>query len=227
MVVNMNLYTPGMTLAQLPDGLLWIAELLPGMAPIRDVTDVLRAQGYWGSYNVPYFTETYEACGDLAVEQKYGAIASYTKYARAQLIKRQQANITDLAGVQKLIRYNEWQTDPLSECPGCSPKGNPMLTLAARKDLIPANGTWGPWLQGGVFGSQLAVAQPFGAYDAKVTSYTLFTTRFAGYIQSGPTHDAQPAFDWRTAPQAASWSHLGQPDLFDFDWVFTPTLFDN
>jgi hypothetical protein len=228
MVVNMNLYEAGMALNELPDGLLWITEQLPGMAPIRDVTDVVRQKGYWESYNLPYFTETYIASGTQALQEKYGDIASYTKYARPQIIKRQQGNVTDLAGVQKLIRFNEWQTDPLSECPGCTPKSNPMLSIASRGDLIPAGGDWGKWLGAAETGGQLAGPTAFGAIDAKITSYSMFKNHFAGVVQSGPTHETQKAFQWSKSPAGklgATSSHVGQPDLFDFDWVFTPDFF--
>jgi hypothetical protein len=53
MVVDLTLFTPG---KELPDGVLWVAEQLPGLVVAADVTETL-LRGYWPSFNVPYFKE--------------------------------------------------------------------------------------------------------------------------------------------------------------------------
>ncbi|XP_049269769.1 putative phospholipase B-like 2 isoform X2 [Rhipicephalus sanguineus] len=51
MIIEYNKFKPGQ---QIPDGLLWILECLPGFLHKEDVTAVLRKQTYWASYNIPY-----------------------------------------------------------------------------------------------------------------------------------------------------------------------------
>ena len=41
---------------ELQDGLVWVAEQIPGLTLAKDVTQTLE-RGYWPSYNVPYFRE--------------------------------------------------------------------------------------------------------------------------------------------------------------------------
>ena len=41
---------------ELADGLVWVAEQIPGLTLAKDVTQTLE-RGYWPSYNVPYFRE--------------------------------------------------------------------------------------------------------------------------------------------------------------------------
>lgn len=41
---------------ELRDGLVWVAEQIPGLTLAKDVTQTLE-RGYWPSYNVPYFRE--------------------------------------------------------------------------------------------------------------------------------------------------------------------------
>merc|ERR1719216_766026 len=55
MVVDFNLFKPSM---ELPDGLLWVMEEIPGLVAGEDQTETLR-RGYWPSYNVPYYREVY------------------------------------------------------------------------------------------------------------------------------------------------------------------------
>ena len=43
---------------------------------------------------------------------------------------------------------------------------------------------------------------------------------------AGPTHEAQPVFDWETAPASVrAIPHAGQPQRFDFQWF--PTTQDH
>ena len=47
-------------LQELEDGLVWVAEQIPGLTLAKDVTQTLE-RGYWPSYNVPYFREVRHA----------------------------------------------------------------------------------------------------------------------------------------------------------------------
>eukprot|EP00759_Apiculatamorpha_spiralis_P009811 PhF_6_TR16958/c0_g1_i1/m.25585 len=220
MVVNMNLYTKGEQ-HQLPDGLLWIAEQMPGMCPYMDVTKTLQAQGYWASFNRPYLPEVYVESGTYSMYQKYGDYYSYTKYARPMIFARNATNIQSLDDLQRFMRYNNWQKDVLSKCPGCTPYvTNPKLSIAERGDLVPilnttrgdSWGVWAPFLHGPV---------AVGAIDAKITSKSLMSSSLVGVIVSGPTWDQQPPFQWSTSPVNNDVPHIGQVDLQAFAWYFT------
>lgn len=223
MVVDMNKYTPRTKPADLRDGVLFLAEQMPGMCPIIDVTYVLRNQSYWRSYNIPFLPEVYVESGTAAEKAYYGDFFSYTKYARAVIEAREQASVTNLSGVKKLIRYNRWQVDPASRCPNCHPRSNPFLSLASRGDLVPATGQWGNW--SAFIGGPTA----FGAIDAKITSFMTMKSWMKGAIISGPTYDSQAPFQWSTSPvnslPLSQSSHIGQADLQEFPWVDTTDLF--
>ena len=50
MIVDYKLFEPG---KELVDNTLWVLEQLPGEIHSEDMTDVLKSQGYWASYNIP------------------------------------------------------------------------------------------------------------------------------------------------------------------------------
>lgn len=61
MVIDTKRFVPGSSTLQ--SGLLWIIEQIPGMTQRADVSDVMARQGYWPSYNVPYFEKIYLTSG--------------------------------------------------------------------------------------------------------------------------------------------------------------------
>jgi hypothetical protein len=48
-----------------PSDVLWVLEQLPGHVEAADVTSVLLGQGYWASFNVPYFADVYHLAGRI------------------------------------------------------------------------------------------------------------------------------------------------------------------
>lgn len=60
-----------------------------------------------------------------------------------------------------------------------------------------------------------------GGYDTKITSYTLFTNSnhpMQCMVVNGPTSQDQIPFQWSTSVLSIDNSHLGQPDIFDFEF---------
>lgn len=49
----MGRFTPG---GDLPKGLFWVAEQIPGLIMAADMTETL-ARGYFAAYNIPMFPE--------------------------------------------------------------------------------------------------------------------------------------------------------------------------
>jgi len=186
-VVDHNLFTPGMS--QLKPNTVWIAEQIPDFIESADVTDIVNSQGYWSSFNVPYFTFIFDAMG-YPLAELVSSEAS-RNCSRALIFQREAPKVQTLSDMQRMMQFNEWQTDEFSD-------KNPCHSIAARCDLS---------------------GDPFGAIDGKITNHEMVLSVNAMII-SGPTHQNQNAFNWAD-PQWVDYVHLGQPDLFNFDWIPT------
>ena len=94
--------------------------------------------------------------------------------------------------MRRILRYNRYQTDPLSDKSPCD-------TLACRGDLLPT-------------------PEAEGAVNAKFTSSYRIGMLEMLFV-AGPTHDDQPVFKWSTASDTVKATpHMGQPDAWPFDW---------
>jgi hypothetical protein len=70
---------------------------------------------HWPSYNVPFFEETYEKAGYRQAAARLAALGpeyaqaalglSYQLAPRAQLFRRDAAQVADLQGLKKLLRW--------------------------------------------------------------------------------------------------------------------------
>uniref|UniRef100_A0A8D2QR88 Phospholipase B-like n=1 Tax=Zosterops lateralis melanops TaxID=1220523 RepID=A0A8D2QR88_ZOSLA len=178
-----------------------------GLVVVADKTELLYQQGYWASYNVPYFEEIFNASGNLELVKKYGDWFTYDKNPRAQIFRRNQTLVHDLDSMIRLMRSNNYLQDPLSRCRGCDPPQNAENAISARSDLNPSNGTYPfPALR----------QRCHGGIDMKVTSSGMVPT-FGLVAVSGPAWDDVPPFRWSTSP-CSSLLHMGHPDL----WTFPP-----
>jgi len=197
-VVDYKQFTPGATPA---NGTLWILEQVPGFVVAQDQTDYLISNGYWGSYNIPYYPFIYNVSGYFPYYEEFGNSFSWSECARAQIFRRDVGGVQTIDDMKHIMRYNQYQTDPLSLQDAC--KG-----ISARCDLNP------PWVN-----RSLNVYDAFGATDAKITTNTMVPSRVA-VVVAGPTWDAQPPFAW-----TKQWTPTnvvpGQPTVFAFDWIST------
>jgi hypothetical protein len=111
---------------------------------------------------------------------------------RAQIFRRDQDKAIDISTFKKLMRYNEWQTDPLSLGDACN-------SISARCDLNSGSDAF-----------------PFGGIDCKYTDTTL-SPNLESHAVAGPTWQTQPVFAWND-----EWTgipHYGQDIVFGFDFV--------
>ena len=124
----------------------------------------------------------------------HGPAESWQLAKRAQIFRRDAGQLRSVPDVQRFLRQNRYQTDPISS-------GQPCDTIACRGDLDPT--------------SPAAV----GAIDGKVVSAAMLRNATLAIV-AGPTHDNQPVYDWRTAPESVRvMPHVGHPQRFDFDWL--------
>ncbi|NWI17870.1 PLBLB protein, partial [Crypturellus soui] len=207
MVVDYKAFSPGAVGAR--QGVLTLLEQIPGLVVVADKTELLYQQGYWASYNVPYFEEIFNASGNLELVKKYGDWFSYDGSPRARIFRRNQTLVRDMDSMVRLMRFNNYLRDPLSRCQGCDPPQNAENAISARSDLNPANGTYPfPALR----------QRSHGGTDMKITSFSLAAT-FRLLAASGPTWDDVPPFQWSTSPYS-NLLHMGHPDL----WKFPPVV---
>lgn len=194
MIFDLNKFTPGQ---DLPPGTMWIAEQLPGVVGTRDVTDQIAVGGYYPSYNVPSIRELFWLSGyGEAVETQGPEMNDYQMCVRAQIFRRDQANVVDMHSMKHIMQYNDFENDPISA-------GNPLYAIASRADLDPHT------------------PQCFGALDSKISSWRDWKDGMKIHAFSGPTPQ-QPRFAFNTTA-AQCGSHVGLNELINFDWqVFTP-----
>ncbi|EGC39069.1 hypothetical protein DICPUDRAFT_148187 [Dictyostelium purpureum] len=196
MIVDYKLFTP---YAPLVPDTLWIVEQYPMGYVAADVTFNLIQDGYWASFNRPYFLEVFDVLGYPYYVTQYGKLFTYENNPRANIFRAQQGSIETVKDMQNMIEYNEWKTDPFSE-------GYPGNAIAARYDLkggpdyIPS---W--WYRGA-----------HGGIDAKLMSNAMFNS-YTAMARNGPTvTDDCPPFNW------ADWDsipHQGMPQIFNFSWI--------
>ena len=71
--------------------------------------------------------------------KQYGSWFSYNETARSLIIDREQSKIKDLDSFMSVMRYNDFENDPLASIQGCGPVPNPAGSLASRLDLSDPN----------------------------------------------------------------------------------------
>lgn len=122
------------------------------------------------------------------------------------IFRQRHVAVSDLRSLQKLMRYNDWQNDPLSL--GC-----PKYAISSRCDISPPNVPNCPLLA-------------IGATNSKITSGQMMQDNMKASVVGGPAHDQQPVFSW-TAEISRLFNdtlHIGQPTSFDFDWFLTEPM---
>lgn len=201
MTIDYNRFVPGKPVL---DNTLFVTEQVPGMSFKKDMTYVLRDQGYWASYNRPYFPKIRDMTGHTKAESMYGALYSWGGGPRASIFKSVAPLSEHLMDMRAIMNRNNFPNE------GILPN-SPGHSISARFDLnVPA-----------IYPSRI----PNGGIDAKVVSRCLMRSMQVQAI-SGPSHDTQPVFKWMdgAAEVLAGFPHLGLPDVFDFSWVqLSPT----
>lgn len=79
---------------------LWVMEQIPGSTEAADVTSTLLQQGFWPSYNVPYFPRIYNLSGWPADKDLHSSAP------RALLFAREQQRVASTQDMQAVMRLN-------------------------------------------------------------------------------------------------------------------------
>mmetsp|Transcript_13709 Transcript_13709/g.38800 ORF Transcript_13709/g.38800 Transcript_13709/m.38800 type:complete len:662 (+) Transcript_13709:123-2108(+) len=189
-------------------GVLWILEQLPATVEAADLSAVLLKQGFWPSFNVPYFERIYNMSGYPSDQDIHRTCP------RAQIFAREHSSVEGLDAFMRLMRLNRYQHDPLSY-------GNPTNVVAARYDLEPLGPAAQNW-----------TCRAHGAVDAKVVDRAAFRGGQT-YAINGPSNEDQPTFSWSSfcdsgaassspahtaSKHMCDVSHDGLVDSFDFSW---------
>jgi len=202
MVVDFNRFTPGTPITQDTVRLL---EQVPGIIRHDDVSQLVRENGFWASYNRPFFSAIRDVSGHTDAQATYGDLYSFAKSPRALIFERAAPSIIDLTGMRSLMRRNAFPEENILP-------NEPGHAISARLDLDQRSHI------------------PNGGIDSKVINRCLMK-ELQCQAESGPSHDKQPVFSW-TSPAGGElfpgWPHLGMPNSWNFGWVqMTPsTLLD-
>ncbi|RYG55878.1 hypothetical protein EON66_04250 [archaeon] len=147
--------------------------------------------------------------GQWQMVHLYGAHYTYNATSRALIFARDQGKVVDEATLRALIRYNDFEHDPLA-IQGCldnKPSGS--NAIAERGDLTPKSYKCIPDVS----------FQDEAALDAKYTSASrMLSGNLVSVMQAGPTYYQQPVFSWSNTSLTGI-AHVGQPDTWNFPWI--------
>jgi len=195
MVVDYNRFVPG---KQLSSGALFVLEQVPGLSHVADETARLQATGYWASENRAWYKDVRDSIGATEAAEIHGALFSADQNPRAHIFAGTAPKVATLAHMRDEMQRNKWP----HEVDGG--EGNtPDHAIAARGDLDKAN------------------PNPNGGVDSKVTNSCL-ARRLQCDAISGPTHESQAPFRWRSPEGRELYPgvpHDGMPDYWNFDWL--------
>jgi len=178
--------------------LFYVLEQIPGFVKSADMTNHLLVNGYWASYNRPYFPEIYSKSGYSAMMRRYGRTYSYNMNPRSRIMASKINEVKNIQDMQNLMQFNgntyNYNLHHLQQ------SGYGVNTISPRFDLL----------------TDIRLRKPAGGIDTKITNIKL-SKNLSCLAISGPTRNqGLPPFnweDWKDEP------HEGLPNLWNFDWV--------
>jgi hypothetical protein len=198
-VVDLNKFTEG---KKPTSDLLWAVEQLPGTYEAGDRTKELVDNGYVPSINTPAFSRIYETAGyPQQVEQTQCNYWSYENCSRMQICKRDAQKVASYDQFKAFMRYNRWQTDPLSN-------GDPAQSILSRYDLRPDDCLHQ--------GTMTMCPHAFGGTDSKTTNAARGRQLKFDAVGS-PQYESQTPWQFGTE----RWKdvlYTGLPEVWKFPW---------
>jgi len=167
----------------------FVLEQVPGYIEVRDMTEYLWENGFWASYNRPFFEKISSKAGYLEMTRLYGKTYSYDENPRAKLIQFKIGQVKCVEDLKNLMQNNR---DIM--------ESNFMNTVSPRYDLSISR----------------ELKRPAGGIDSKIVNINLVKSGKVHAI-SGPSRQGNaPAFDWKDWSQEP---HYGLPQHWNFDWI--------
>lgn len=71
----------------------WLFSGIKVFFTAEDMTSTLRRNTYWPSYNIPYFSDIFNASGNQFMVEKFGKWFTYDDSPRALIFKRDQGKV--------------------------------------------------------------------------------------------------------------------------------------
>ena len=199
LVVDSKKFTPNVK----PDkDLLWIIEQYPGTYRSQDVTEYLINDGFFPSFNTPWFEELYNLAHFPETIAEWGEDGNYWTYntsARYYIFYRDVPRIKTFEDFKAFMRYNNWKRDIYSN-------GDPGQMILSRYDLRPGFNPHFP-------------TRYFGGLDSKCLrlSEAKIGSRMQFHARASPTFDEANGIPMFKFPE--NYAHDGLPDEWNFDWI--------
>lgn len=80
---------------------------------------ILQEEGYWASYNNPYFDDIARITGQYQLCQK-DSTNCYDTDPRAQIFRANHHRVENVTDLKHLMTYNDYQNDPYSRGDPCN-----------------------------------------------------------------------------------------------------------
>lgn len=180
--------------------LIWVTETMPGIAMKRDMTSLFVEQGFWPSFNTPYFPEIFEIAGYNAQMAKNDTLSDYYSYyntSRYLIFRREAAKIQNFDDFKKVLRFNKYTTDEYGH-------GDPGQQILARYDLRNDSCIYGK-------------PNAFGGLDTKATTALNMLSTLKFDAVGSPQYEDWPAWEFGKG----RWENLsydGLPRVWKFPW---------
>jgi hypothetical protein len=163
------------------------------------MSDVFNEQGYWASFNEPWFEQIFETADyprKIAEAGDHGSYYSYYNNSRYLIFRRDAPKVTNFAEFKALLRQNNWPNDEYGN-------GDPAQQICARYDLRPEDCTWGP-------------RRAYGALDTKAATVLTSLAYLKFDAIGSPEYETHGPWSFDTWP---SLNHDGMPELWNFSWT--------
>ncbi|OHT12929.1 Phospholipase B-like protein B [Tritrichomonas foetus] len=201
LVVDSKKFTPN---EKPTNDLLWIIEQYPGIHMSKDVTEELLNDGFFPSFNTPWFEELYNLAGFPETVAEWGDDGNYWTYntsARYYIFYRDVPRIKTFDDFKAFMRYNNWKRDIYSN-------GDPGQQILARYDQRPGILPHFP-------------ARYFGGLDAKCLrlSEAKQGLRMQFHARASPPFDEENGIPVFKFPPHEEYPHDGLPDEWAFNWT--------
>lgn len=167
---------------------------MPGIAVKRDLTTLLADQGFFPSFNIPYFEEIFQIA-NYTEASKNQTSNSYYENPRYLIFNRESKGVSDLKSFRDVMRLNNYKDEEFSNDPG--------VQVFSRYDLRENN------------------PKAFGGLDTKITSAWRALENMSFWGVWSPQYETNEAWDFDSDLNVGKFNHInhdGLPSKWQFAW---------